>query len=168
MSLKSSSWVANILHRCNLTYKLVNGTSDRSLLCWVNFLHNFHHAVHSRLVQRQNLLLLLFFLSLRLFTFLSALLTKWSKAVESYIFSIVRIFIRLMHGRTNSANFTYRLSFDLRALRADARAIEVAIAVIDQREVKESWNKASLQKEDMLDDHIEVFHRYWTVCKSSE
>lgn len=73
-----------------------------------------------------------------------------------------------MHDWTNSANFTYRFSFDLRALRAGARTIEVAIAVIDQREVKESWNEASLQKEDMLDNCIEVFRRYWTVCKSSE
>jgi hypothetical protein len=42
-----------------------------------------------------------------------------------------------MHGRTDSADFTYRLPLIVHALRAGTRAAEVAITVIDRRGVKE-------------------------------
>ncbi len=41
-----------------------------------------------------------------------------------------------MHGRTDSANFTYGLPLVLRALRAVARAAEVVISVTYRRGVK--------------------------------
>jgi len=41
-----------------------------------------------------------------------------------------------MHGRADSADFTYLLPPVLHALRAGTRAAEVAITVIDRRGVK--------------------------------
>lgn len=145
------------MHRFDFSHKLVDSINNKNLLCHANLLHTIQHAKHFHLILDQNLLLFLFCLSVCCFMFLSALLAKWSKSVTLYVFSIIRIFIRLMCDQIDSADFTYQLSLILHALRAGARAAEVIVTVIDQRKVKESWNKTSLYKRDMLNDCMRVF-----------
>lgn len=71
---------------------------------------------------------------------------------------------RLILGRMDSADLTYRLPPVLHALRVRRRA-EVATTTMNRGGVKRPWNETSPEEWDVLSDHVEVFRRNRAVCK---